>query len=896
MTPEPLLERLQRALWPDYRVERELASGGMGMVFLAHDLTLNRPVAIKIIRPELATAYAAEAFLREARILASVRHPNVVAIHRVGEGEGLHYFIMELVEGQTLEDRLASGPLAPRDAVKLGRDLLDGLESVHHAGIVHRDVKPSNVFLLPQRAVLGDFGIARPPSTGRRARSRAAYEVEGTPGYITPEQLAGDPITPATDVYAAGVVLYEALSGRRFPALGAALSWEGIPRPIARVLQRALQVNPEERWPDARAFRRALWRTRTRRYVRITATLTMAALMAGVVIAYGSLNVLQPGAGEHALSVTLPRFAYVGPPERRTVADSLLQLVRSDLRGHPDFRVAPARQFLPTSTSSLVIHGRVAVTDSDVRVQLADRSASGAGIAMSEARVPLAAWPTLRDSLTYRILLAVWDAKSPLAPSLPVRALPRTPLGLARFLEAEQFVAGAQWENAYHAYLLAEATDSTCWLCSWRLNEVERWLGREHDPDRVRRVLAHVDSFPPWYASLMRAAQLPLRARLDTLQAVAERWGQFFLGWFQFGDELFHRGPLVGRRRAEAIPALETAARRRPDFGPAWEHLAWVCIAEGDSVGAARALDSLNHRAPVSDRYSAALRSLLDLAFAWRFLSDDEATARTQRALGDPIAGASPDLGAGPRMLSAFDAPRGAVVLGRMLGSNPARDLRRSGLIAEVLGSVASGEPRRAQEVARELTDVSPELETAVFAAELDGAIALLDPAEQSLGTDALRRLPGWAASRAVPERLRRRAEWMSTLLLRRVHNRRGIRRPDSGPLALLLVADSLAASGRPAAALTLTDGIDIDVAARQVDPFFRTVARGAGLALQILVEGRGRGERLAGGVVDHLGIDVPARTVNRQAWLARSARLVYCVSNEESLATLVPVCGTETH
>src|SRR5918996_4703919 len=146
MASDPLLERLQRALSPDYRVERELARGGMGIVFRAHDLMLDAPVAVKVIRPELATAHAAESFLREARSLARVRHPNIVAVYRAGEGEGLLYYVMELVEGQTLHERLEAGQLPRAQALKLGRDLLDGLEAVHEAGDGDRDGKPSKGF------------------------------------------------------------------------------------------------------------------------------------------------------------------------------------------------------------------------------------------------------------------------------------------------------------------------------------------------------------------------------------------------------------------------------------------------------------------------------------------------------------------------------------------------------------------------------------------------------------------------------------------------------------------------------------------------------------------------------------------------------------------------------
>src|ERR1700746_1911852 len=170
MEPDPLFDRLRDALEPDYRLEQWLASGGMGTVYLATDVTLNAPVAVKVLRPELASAHAAEAFMREGRVLARVRHPNVVTIHNARHRTGLHFSIREYVEGETLAQRLERGTLSVSDAVKMGRDLLDGLESVHRAGVVHRDVKPSNVFLVndPLRAKLADFGIALAPAREQR--------------------------------------------------------------------------------------------------------------------------------------------------------------------------------------------------------------------------------------------------------------------------------------------------------------------------------------------------------------------------------------------------------------------------------------------------------------------------------------------------------------------------------------------------------------------------------------------------------------------------------------------------------------------------------------------------------------------------------------------------------
>jgi len=212
-----LLERLRDALAPRYEVEAEVATGGMAIVFRAHDTSLDRVVAIKVLRPDLATATAEERFRREARTLASFSHPNMVAIHDVGEADGLSYYVMDFVEGETLATRLSRGPLDGREAFRLGRDLLEAVARMHEAGVVHRDIKPSNVFLVDGRALLADFGVAHLEVSGEDSLTGEDAPSPGTPAYMAPEQKTGEPVSPATDLYAVGLVLYEALPGRRWP-------------------------------------------------------------------------------------------------------------------------------------------------------------------------------------------------------------------------------------------------------------------------------------------------------------------------------------------------------------------------------------------------------------------------------------------------------------------------------------------------------------------------------------------------------------------------------------------------------------------------------------------------------------------------------------------------------
>src|SRR3990172_5785850 len=155
-------ERVRAALAPrGYEVVRELASGGIGTVFLARQIALDRLVAIKVIRPEHHTAHAAERFLREAQALALLAHPNIVRVFDFGEAAGIPFYVMEYLEGKTVADHVAAGPLDRKLALKLGRDLLAALEAAHNQAVVHRDVKPNNLFFIGGSAILVDFGIAK---------------------------------------------------------------------------------------------------------------------------------------------------------------------------------------------------------------------------------------------------------------------------------------------------------------------------------------------------------------------------------------------------------------------------------------------------------------------------------------------------------------------------------------------------------------------------------------------------------------------------------------------------------------------------------------------------------------------------------------------------------------
>src|SRR5687767_4720676 len=206
---------LASALADRYRIERELGAGGMATVYLAQDLKHNRPVAIKVLRQELAAAIGPDRFLREIGIAARLQHPHILSLHDSGNAGGLLYYVMPYVEGESLRDRLIRERQLPlEDALAITRDVADALSYAHARDIVHRDIKPENILLASGHALVVDFGIARAVSAaGGDALTETGMAV-GTPAYMSPEQaLGGESLDGRSDTYSLGTVLYEMLAG-----------------------------------------------------------------------------------------------------------------------------------------------------------------------------------------------------------------------------------------------------------------------------------------------------------------------------------------------------------------------------------------------------------------------------------------------------------------------------------------------------------------------------------------------------------------------------------------------------------------------------------------------------------------------------------------------------------
>ena len=273
---------LAAALVGQFQVQRELGRGGMGVVLLARDERLDRLVALKVLPPSLAAQpVTRERFLREARTAARLSHPNVVPIYRADEAGGTAFFAMAYVDGESLADRLRDrGPLPPADAVPILRDVAWALAYAHARGVVHRDVKPENILLERTtergtwRTLVTDFGIAHRVISDEHARLTQDGSVLGTLHYMSPEQVQGHPLDGRSDLYALGVVAYQALSGRLpfegLPAAAVLVAHATRPAPLLRdvaphvplalaaVVDRCLAKRPDDRYATGEALADAL--------------------------------------------------------------------------------------------------------------------------------------------------------------------------------------------------------------------------------------------------------------------------------------------------------------------------------------------------------------------------------------------------------------------------------------------------------------------------------------------------------------------------------------------------------------------------------------------------------------------------------------------------------------
>jgi eukaryotic-like serine/threonine-protein kinase len=350
------LGRLRDGLAGRYEIESEIGRGGMATVYLAHDTQHDRPIALKVLHPELAASLGAERFQREIRLAAKLQHPHILGVHDSGSTDGYLWFTMPFVDGESLRDRLNRERQLPvADAVRIAREIALALDYAHRHGVVHRDIKPENILLIDGQAMVADFGIAR--ALGQRDEGLTSTGMSiGTPAYMSPEQASGESgVDGRSDIYSLGCLLYEMLAGEppfTGPSVQAVIARvmsetprplttarQAVSRPLAGVVEQAMARTPADRPATAGELARLLESTalmpavvpiapprRTNRWIALAG--------AAVVIAIGTFAVTRwtgrsTPAGERKIAV-LP-FENEGSADDEYFADGVTDEVRSRL-------------------------------------------------------------------------------------------------------------------------------------------------------------------------------------------------------------------------------------------------------------------------------------------------------------------------------------------------------------------------------------------------------------------------------------------------------------------------------------------------------------------------------------------------------------------------------------
>jgi serine/threonine protein kinase/tetratricopeptide (TPR) repeat protein len=353
------VNRVRKALADRYRIERILGEGGMATVYLAMDLKHQRKVAVKVMRPELAEGLGAERFLREVGIAARLSHPHILPVHDSGSSDGILYYVMPLVEGESLPARLKRERQLPvEEALRLAREVAEALAYAHRQGIIHRDIKPANILISEGHALVADFGIARATSDDGATLTGTGLAI-GTPQYMSPEQASGEPnIDGRTDIYALGCVLYEMIAGEppfTGPTAQAVISRSITedPRPLTRtrpslppqvdaITMKALAKSPADRYQTAADFAAALStaatattavsgsvsRTPFKPWMAIAAALLVVALGATSIKLFGGPDVTT---ARTVRSVVVLPFQNQGADDEAYFVDGIADEVRTRL-------------------------------------------------------------------------------------------------------------------------------------------------------------------------------------------------------------------------------------------------------------------------------------------------------------------------------------------------------------------------------------------------------------------------------------------------------------------------------------------------------------------------------------------------------------------------------------